>query len=226
MRCQPRAREHERSPPRIGGQHERRGQAADQLDQPSCDEVHRDEQRRTGHTEVEVARDREIEVSFGILKVTHPRRADARLGQSIVEPRRGAVAEVGSQGLVNRRQDLQQDEHDTDQGERAAKTVALLHGADECSHRDRESRRQHASQHEDDPQRDANVASAFGSVERTSTRYVRATGLAQADGLPRESHRSRESCQSIPGVGHGEEKIGLAPFRVEFGFVGASAATS
>ena len=49
----------------------------------------------------------------------HPRRADARFGQPVVEPGGGAVAEVGADRLVDRREDLEQDEDDADEGERA-----------------------------------------------------------------------------------------------------------
>ena len=61
VRGQPRAAEHQRRPPGVGGRARRRdGQPADHLDQAAGDEVHRDRQRRTGHAEIEVARDRQV----------------------------------------------------------------------------------------------------------------------------------------------------------------------
>ena len=54
-------------------------------------------------------------VSVGILEVAHARRTHARLGQPVVEPRRGAIAEVGADRLMDRREDLEQDEHDADE---------------------------------------------------------------------------------------------------------------
>ena len=89
-----------------------------------------------------------------ILEVPHARRADARLGQPVVEPGGGAIAEVGAERLVDRRQHLQQDEDDADKGEGPGRGVAALHGADEHAHRDAERRRQHAARDEHDPPRD------------------------------------------------------------------------
>ena len=127
---------------------------ADHLDQAAGDEVHRDRQRRAGHPEIEVARHGEVARERRILEVAHARRAHARLGQPVVQPGGGAVAEVGADRLMNRRQDLEQDEHGAGEGERAAQAVAASHGADEHAHRDREDRRQHAAQDEHDPPRD------------------------------------------------------------------------
>ena len=90
-------------------------------------------------------------VSAGILEMAHARRPHAGLGQPVVQPRRGAIAEVGAERLVDRRQDLQQDEDDAGEGERAGQAVAALHRADEHARRDREDRRQHAAQDEHDP---------------------------------------------------------------------------
>ena len=59
---------------------------------------------------------------------------------------------------MNRRQHLQQDEDDADEGERAGEAVAALHRADEHAHRDGEDRRQHAAQHEHDPPGDREAA--------------------------------------------------------------------
>ena len=50
--------------------------------------------------------------------MAHARRPHARLGQPVVEPGRRAVAEVGADRLVDRREHLQQDEDDADDRER------------------------------------------------------------------------------------------------------------
>ena len=68
--------------------------------------------------------------------------------------------------LVDRREHLEQDEHDADEGERAGEAVAALHGADEHAHRDGEHRGQHAAQHEHDPPGDGEERSAFGRTPK------------------------------------------------------------
>ena len=55
-----------------------------------------------GHAEVEVARDGEVAGELRVLEVPHARRAHAGLGEPVVEPGRGAVAEVGADRLVDR----------------------------------------------------------------------------------------------------------------------------
>ena len=76
---------------------------------------------------------------------------DARLGEAIVEPRRGAIAEVGADDLMDRRQDLEQHEGGADERERLGQARALLHRADQPAHGDREERRQRAAGDEDEP---------------------------------------------------------------------------
>ena len=73
VRGQPRAAEQQRRPPRVRGEHDDRREPADHLDQAAGDEVHRDRQRRTGHAEVEVARDREVARQLGIFEMTDAR---------------------------------------------------------------------------------------------------------------------------------------------------------
>ena len=63
---------------------------------PAGDEVHRDEQRRPGHAQVEVAGDGQVAGELGIFQVAHPRRSDAGVGQTVVKPGGRAVAEIGS----------------------------------------------------------------------------------------------------------------------------------
>ena len=90
-------------------------------------------------------------VSVGSSRWSHARRTHARLGQAVVEPRGGAVAEVGADRLMDRRQHLEQDEDRADQRERTGEPVAALHRADERAHRDGEDGGQHAAQHEHAP---------------------------------------------------------------------------
>ena len=153
VRREPRAGEHERRPPGEAEEHDRRGEAADHADQAAGDEVHRVRQRRPGHAEVEVARDGEVGGERRILQVCHTRRADAHLGQAVVEKRRGAIAEVVADRRLNRRQHLQQDEDDADDAERTRQAVAALDGADQDPHRNGEQRRQDAVQQHDRPPR-------------------------------------------------------------------------
>jgi hypothetical protein len=151
VRRQPRARERDRRPPRIGGQDCGGREPADHLDHPARDEIHRDRQRRAGHAEVEVARDRQVVGERRILEVTHARRTHTGLGEPVIQPRGRAVAEVGARRLMDRAQHLKQHEHSAGKPERAGEHVAALHGADEHAHRDRERRRQEAPEEEDDP---------------------------------------------------------------------------
>ena len=50
-----------------------------------------------------------------VLEVAHAGRAHAGVGQPVVEPGGGAVAEVGADRLVDRREHLEQDEDDADE---------------------------------------------------------------------------------------------------------------
>ncbi len=83
--------------------------------------------------------------------MAHARRANAGLGEPIVEPRSRAVAEVGADRLVHRRQDLQQHEDGARQDEGCDEGLAALDGSDQRTHRDRENRWQHAAQDEHGP---------------------------------------------------------------------------
>ena len=82
-----------------------------------------------------------------------PGRAHAGAGQAVVEPGGRAIAE----GVADRRldwgDDLQEDEDDADDGERAAEVAAVLHRRDQRAHRHGEHRRQQAvQQHHRPPQ--------------------------------------------------------------------------
>ena len=60
VRGEPCAREQDRRPPRVAGEHDRRGEAPHHLHQPAGDEVHRYEQRRPADAEIEIAGHREV----------------------------------------------------------------------------------------------------------------------------------------------------------------------
>ncbi len=81
----------------------------------------------------------------------HPGRADAGFGQPIVEPAGRAIAQVGAQRLMDRREDLQQHKNNADKREPRDLTFAVLDGRNEDPHGDREHCGQHAPQHEHDP---------------------------------------------------------------------------
>ena len=151
MSRQPRAAEQNRRPPRVAGEHDGGCETADHLNQATRDEVHGDRQRRSGHAKVKIARDRQIVGELRVLEVTHARRAHARVGQPVVEPGGGAIAEVRADRLVDRSQHLEQHENDAAERDRAREAVTPLHRADERAHGDRKRRGQRTSQHEDDP---------------------------------------------------------------------------
>ncbi|MGI8782221.1 MAG: hypothetical protein ACR2L2_01020 [Acidobacteriota bacterium] len=69
--------------------------------------------------------------------------------EAVKEPGCGSVSEVVADGGLKRGQDLQQDEDDTRERERADQTVATLHGGDEHAHRDREDSRQNTAKQQD-----------------------------------------------------------------------------
>ena len=76
-------------------------------------------QRRAGDAEVEVARDGEVGGELGVLEVRDAGGAVRRGHQPVVEIRRGAAAEVGADREVQRREHLEEHEHDADRGERS-----------------------------------------------------------------------------------------------------------
>lgn len=114
-----------------------------------------DEQRRAGHAQVEVAGDRQVAGELGVFQVAHPRRADACLGQSVVQPGGRAVAQVGAQCLVNRREDLEQDEDDAHESKPLSEALAALDTGNQHSHGDGEDCGQHASKHQHNPPQDS-----------------------------------------------------------------------
>jgi len=98
------------------------------LDHAAGDEIHRDRQRRAGHSEVEVARDGEVAGELRILEVPMPAGARS-LGELVVEPCGSAVAEVGAERLMNRTEHLKQHEDRAGKREPTGERTAALHGA-------------------------------------------------------------------------------------------------
>ena len=166
VRRQPRARQHERRPPRVSGENHGGRHAADHLHHAGRDEIHRDRERRAGHPEIEVARHGEIGGQRRILQMPHARRAHAGLGQPVVEPRGGTVAQVRADRLMNRAEHLKQHEDRAGKRQRTGQRIAALHRADQHAHRDREHRRQDPSQQQGRPPGDGEAGSAFGRTPK------------------------------------------------------------
>ena len=106
---------------------------------------------RSGHAEVEVASDLEITRQLGVLEVADAGRVDAGIGELVVEPRRGAVAQVRADRGVDRGQHLQEHEHRTEGTQRAGELVAPLDRPDHHTGGDGQQGGQHAAQREDGP---------------------------------------------------------------------------
>ncbi len=83
--------------------------------------------------------------------MTHARSSGARLGQAVVQPGRRAVAEISADRLMDRRQHLEQHEHDPRERERPAEVSAALDGGDEHAHGNRKHGGQGATQQEHQP---------------------------------------------------------------------------
>ena len=151
MRREPRTAEHDRCPPREAEEDHGGRDSTDHLRHAAGNEVHGDAERRPHHAEVEVARGGQVAGELGILEMSDTGRTDARFGESIVEPRSRAVAEVRADRGVNRRQHLEEHERDGHCGERSGEPAATLHRRDERTHRDGEYRGQDAAQDERGP---------------------------------------------------------------------------
>lgn len=67
--------------------------------------------------------------------MTHTGRSNARAGELVIEPGGGPAAEIRSDRMMNRGQDLQQHEHDPDDQQRRGQAALLLDGPDEGAHR-------------------------------------------------------------------------------------------
>ncbi|MDY7101769.1 MAG: hypothetical protein S0880_11330 [Actinomycetota bacterium] len=138
---QPGGNEQQRRPPREPEQHQGGGEPADHLHEPAGDEPDRHRQRRSGDAEVEVAGHRQVVGERRPLEVGDARRVGTRPHESLVQPPRGAAAEVGPDRFVERGEHLEEHEHDADRDERTGERPPALHGIDEKPGRDGEHRR-------------------------------------------------------------------------------------
>ncbi len=84
-----------------------------------------------------------------------PGRTHAGFSEPIVEPRSRAIAEVGADDLMDRREDLQQHERNADQGQRLGEAGAELHRGDQLAHRNGEDGGQKAAGDQDHPPGDS-----------------------------------------------------------------------
>ena len=94
--------------------------------------------------------------------MAHALRADARLGQPVIEKGGYAIAEGMTDGGVNGRQHLEQDEDDSSHCERACQALPALHCRHEDAHRDREDHRQDAAQQQCHPPGEGERAIGLG----------------------------------------------------------------
>lgn len=141
----------DRRPPVEPEQHHRTGDPAEQLDQAARDEVDVEVHRRAGLPLVELARDFQVLGQRRVLEVTDPGWLDAGAGEFVVEPGGDQTAEVCTDGLVDRHQDLQQHERDADSSERPGQPVAVLDRPDQMTHRDSEEGRQQTAHDQQQP---------------------------------------------------------------------------
>ena len=146
----PRQDEHQRLPPAVEREHDGRGGAGDEADQPVGDEVHGIRQGRTHDAEIEVAGHREVGRQVGPFEMGDPRWLERRRHQAVVERRRRPVTEVVAERLVQWSGDLGSDEHDAQRDERRGEGTAIGDGADQPAGGDSDHRRQHAAQQETD----------------------------------------------------------------------------
>ncbi len=111
------------------------------------------DERRPGHPQVKIAGHGEVTGQRRIFQMPDSWRAHAGLGQAVIEPCGGAVAEVGAHRLVNWVQHLEQHKNRAGKSQRPGERMALLHGADEHAHGNGKRRRQHPAQQQDGPPR-------------------------------------------------------------------------
>ncbi len=78
-------------------------------------------------------------------------RVYAGVGEAVIEPCRGPIAEVGAERLVDRGEHLEQDEDDANGRQRRGETRVVLHRCNQHAHGNRKHRRQHAAKSEDRP---------------------------------------------------------------------------
>ncbi len=151
MGRQPRAGKQQRRPPRVARKDRGGCQPTGYLDQAGGDKFHGDGKRRSGHSQVEIARHGEVTGQRRIFQMRDARRANAGLSKPVVEPGRGAVAQVSADRLMNGAEHLQQHKDRARKGQRAGERMALLHRAHQHAHGNRKRRRQDAAQQQHRP---------------------------------------------------------------------------
>ncbi len=95
---------------------------------------------------VEVPGHLQVGGKLRVFQMADAGQGDARVGQLVVEPGRGPVAEVRAHRRVQRAEHLQQDEQHADERERSAEAGVALHGRHQDTGRDGEAGRQQAAQ--------------------------------------------------------------------------------
>ena len=122
VRRQPRAGEHDRRPPGVA----RRGSRRDAMPPiiSTMPLAMKSMEIESGGPVIPRSKSRATVrslVSVGIFEVPHARRTHAGLGEPVVEPGGGAIAEVGADRLMNRAEHLQQDEDRAGKRERTCR---------------------------------------------------------------------------------------------------------
>ena len=161
------------APARSGGAHQAnpqstsgRGHSRDHLHESRRDEIHGDRQRRARDAEIEVSRHREIVREFRVLEMSYARGPHARGGEPVVEPGGGPAPEVRADGVMERRQDLEQHEDDPHQRQREQEILPALHGAHDRSDGDGKRCGEHPRRTSTPHQAMASVRSARGRIEQ------------------------------------------------------------
>ena len=90
-------------------------------------------------------------VSSRAFEVAHPRGPNASGSEAVVQPSGGAAAEIGTDGVVDRRKHLKSHEHGRDEQERQSQIVTTLDRPHKPSNRDGKQSGQDPPQHEHRP---------------------------------------------------------------------------
>ncbi len=101
MGRQPRAGQQQRRPPRVAREDHGRCHPAGDLDQAGSDKVHGNGKRRPGHPQVEIPSHGQVAGERRIFQMRNAWRPHAGLGEAVVKPGGGAIAEVCADRLVN-----------------------------------------------------------------------------------------------------------------------------
>ena len=85
--------------------------------------------------------------------MAHPRRPDTGGRQLVIKPRGRSAAEIAPDRIVQRGENLQEQKHDTNQGEWQGGVSPTLDRLDQIPHRQGERSRQQSAQDENSPPR-------------------------------------------------------------------------